>query len=162
MSGNHTKQYRRVSRKTRQATRTAVVEKRIAADVCPDPSAASGYRETQLDEVCHIHGHLLDLSGVELLDITEVPHVTLKPKKRQQKRSTAGAGDDDQLSCKTSVTLATAVPFSTEKSQENRSTIHVCGSVLVFKGGISAVKKHHRLTPPRLIKKKKHSTAQLR
>lgn len=41
-------------------------------------STASFYSETGLDEVCHVHRHLLDLSGVELLDITEVPHVTLQ------------------------------------------------------------------------------------
>lgn len=35
------------------------------------------YHETRLDKVRHVHRHLLDLSGVELLDITEVPHVAL-------------------------------------------------------------------------------------
>ena len=39
-----------------------------------------------LDEVGHVHGHLLDLSGVELLDITEVPHVTLNRERRDTVR----------------------------------------------------------------------------
>ena len=42
------------------------------------------YRETTSDEVSHVHRHLIDLSGVELLDITQVPHVALTGNERSK------------------------------------------------------------------------------
>lgn len=47
------------------------------------------YRETRLDEVSHVHRHLLDLRGVELLDIAQVPHVALERKIRKREERKA-------------------------------------------------------------------------
>lgn len=82
------------------------------------------YRETKLDEVSHVHRHLLDLSGVELLDITEVPHVALQGKSKKNRKEGRrggtrgeGAGYVEMTLTKTSLKRprTTAVP-GTEKS----------------------------------------------
>lgn len=50
----------------------------LVAGATPSIHPPAPYRETALDEVGNVHGHLLDLCGVELLDVTEVPHITLR------------------------------------------------------------------------------------
>lgn len=76
-------------------------------------STASFYSETGLDEVCHVHRHLLDLSGVELLNITEVPHITLQP---QAIRTVAGKG----VTCQTRKGSSVAIK---QRNSEDRNAL---------------------------------------
>lgn len=55
-----------------------------------DFSAFFSIAKTKSDEVSHVHRHLLDLSGVELLDITEVPHVALETKESKEENAKGG------------------------------------------------------------------------